>query len=59
MGMSSSDFIFWEAVETFRRGVDAGTLGSFFLCERLPALVWLGVDVPEEERMAGVAGRVG
>jgi hypothetical protein len=34
-------------------------LASFFLCERLPVLVRFGVDVPEEERTAGVRGRVG
>lgn len=62
MGVSCSDFMgvkTCEAVETLRRGVGAGPLRSFFLCERLPALVRFGVDVPEEERTAGVVGRVG
>jgi len=58
MEVSSSDFM-GEENETWRRGVGAGAFGSFFLCERLPVLVRFGVDVPEEERAAGVAGRVG
>ena len=63
VGVSSSDFIFWgaiwEGVETFRRGVGAEAFGSFFLCERLPMWVKFGVEVPEEERTAGVVGMVG
>lgn len=63
MGVSSSDFIvwgaIWEGVETFRRDVGAETFGSFFLCERLLVLLMFGVEVPEMERTAGVAGIVG
>lgn len=62
IGTSSSDFIgveTWERDETFRSGVGAVVFGSFFLCERLPVLVRLGVEVPEVERTAGVAGMMG
>ena len=62
IGTSSSDFIgveIWERDETFRSGVGAAAFGSFFLCERLPVLVRLGVEVPEAERTAGVAGIAG
>lgn len=59
IGTSSSDLTgleTWEREDIFRRGLGAGGLRSFFLCERLPVLVGFGVEVPEAERMAGVEG---